>query len=130
MRYLLRAGAFAAVLSLAALSVGQAQAATPRERALARQVATLKKQNVKLKRQLKITRAQLTTCQQGVGPAASTMTPFQLATTVFPAANLVFEHWQDGYGPGQFSTFDLSSHTLTEGYNEHWTYTFSLDGWK
>ena len=75
-------------------------------------------------------RAKLAICQQGVGKAASTMTPFQLTSTVFPAANLVFEHWQDGTAPGQFSTFDLSSHTLSEGYNESWTYTFSLDRWQ
>ena len=121
----------AALLAAVALSVAvPANASTPRERSLARQVRTLKAANMKLRRERNTARAKLAICQQGVGKAASTMTPFQLTSTVFPAANLVFEHWQDGTAPGQFTAFDLSSHTLSEGYNEHWTYTFDLTKWQ
>jgi outer membrane murein-binding lipoprotein Lpp len=121
----------AALLAAVALSVAvPANASTPRARSLARQVRTLKSANAKLRRERNTARAKLATCQQGVGPAVSTMTPYQLTSSVFPAANLVFEHWQDGTAPGQFTTFDLSSHTVSQGYYEDWTYTFDLTEWQ
>src|SRR5262245_61491809 len=124
MRYPLRAAALAAVLGLAALSVGQAHAATPRERALARQVATLKKENAKLKRQLKITRAQLTTCQRGVSQAVSTMTPEQLNRDVMPIATARFDAFPGSHALG-WTAWTLHSHTLSEGYYEQWSWTFN-----
>ena len=114
-----------AVIAASATAV-PAQAATPNERALVRQVKTLKAQAAKLKRErntarvqtanmkatltatraslVRVTgerdaaRASLGICQTGAAAGISTMTPMQAATSVLPAVVTVFESWNDRYG--------------------------------
>jgi hypothetical protein len=158
-----------AVVGLTATAI-PAQAATPKERTLARQVKTLKVQAAKLKRERNAARAQLANaqaglaatqaslatvtgerdtargqvatvtgerdsarasldvCQQGVAPAASTMTPMQLTTDLLPTLHAVFEGWKDGYGAGQVSAYAYKSSTDSDSYRSR-GYSFDVTEW-
>jgi hypothetical protein len=113
-----------AVITLAfAASV---QAATPRERALVRQVKTLKAQNAKLTRERNSARAQLATAQQGAAQTVSTMSPVQITQTLFPTIYNVFEAWDDGFDGGDVWTSNYTSHTVDGDGDDSWSYSFSL----
>jgi hypothetical protein len=113
-----------AVITLAfAASV---QAATPRERALVRQVKTLKAQNAKLTRERNSARAQLATAQQGTAQTVSTMSPVQITQTLFPTIYNVFEAWDDGFDGGDVWTSNYTSHTVDGDGDDSWSYSFSL----
>jgi hypothetical protein len=102
------------------------QAATPRERALVRQVKTLKAQNAKLTRERNSARAQLATAQQGTAQTVSTMSPVQITQTLFPTIYNVFEAWDDGFDGGDVWTSNYTSHTVDGDGDDSWSYSFSL----
>jgi hypothetical protein len=102
------------------------QAATPRERALLRQVKTLKAQNAKLTNERNFARAQLATAQQGTAQTVSTMSPSQITQTLFPTIYNVFEAWDDGFDDGDLWTSNYTSHTVDGNGDDSWSYSFSL----
>lgn len=102
------------------------QAATPRERALLRQVKTLKAQNAKLTNERNAARAQLATSQQGTAQTVSTMSPSQITQTLFPTIYNVFEAWDDGFDDGDLWTSNYTSHTVDGNGDDSWSYSFSL----
>jgi hypothetical protein len=118
-----------ALVTTAAITLAFAasvQAATPRERALVRQVKTLKAQNAKLTSARNSARAQLATAQQGTAQTVSTMSPSQITQTLFPTVYNVFEAWDDGFDDGDLWTSNYTSHTVDGDGDDSWSYSFSL----
>jgi hypothetical protein len=112
-------------------TAGTAQAATPKERALARQVKTLKAQNATLKRELASERARLSICQTSASAAISTMTPMQAATLILPPVVTVFENWKDRYGedgPNGYYASASKSEMLSNGQLDDVSFYFSIGG--
>lgn len=98
--------ALIATVLAALVAVGSAQASTPRERALTKQVATLKRENRALE-------ARLVVCQSSTPGAVSTMTPLAIATTVLPAAYGAYEAFDRAFGyDGPYSVFQTRSLTV------------------
>lgn len=130
MKTLLALVTTAAITLVFAASV---QAATPRERALVRQVKTLKAQKANLTRERKTARtqlatanSQLATAQQGTAQAVSTMSPIQITETLFPTIYNVFEAWNDGFDDGDLWTSNYTTHTVDGAGDDSWSYSFSL----
>jgi hypothetical protein len=118
-----------ALVTTAAITLAFAasvQAATPRERALVRQVKTLKAQNAKLTSERNSARAQLATAQQGTAQTVSTMSPSQITQTLFPTVYNVFEAWDDGFDDGDLWTSNYTSHSVDGDGDDSWSYSFSL----
>jgi hypothetical protein len=118
-----------ALVTAAAITLALAasvQAATPRERALVRQVKTLKAQNAKLTRERNSARAELATAQQGTAQTVSTMSPVQITQTLFPTIYNVFDAWDDGFDGGDLWTSNYTSHTVDGDGDDSWSYSFGL----
>jgi hypothetical protein len=113
---------------LALVMAAPAVAATPRERALTKQVRQLKAANAKLTRERSSARASLASCQGGVPSAIATMTPEQLSRDVLPVAKARFDAYPGSIALG-WSAYTLDSHTVSTGSYESWTWTFDFTRW-
>jgi hypothetical protein len=111
-----------ATLAVACLSYAEvASAATPRERALAKQVKVLTAQNRAL-------RAKLATCQRGAVAGVLTMTPAQVSLDLFPALYRKFEaHPDEWESPGGYVA-EASWYESRYSSGRSLSYTFNLYG--